>query len=1063
MSLLVSIETFITAPLESAEGVEALGEITLAVDNGSLTFLTLVEHLGPKLTNTDPFIRAKGIGLLSSVLSSCTTQQLGKNVSPVLVSFYLERLQDQPSVGELLKGIHALLKANAVASDNALQIPSRIFSEIAIQTYQQTTRHMAFSILELLLQHHLNAMKFMGDDFISGFIQAMDGEKDPRNLLMAFRIAKVLIESFDCTKFAEDLFGVVFCYFPITFRPPPDDIYGITADDLKVALRDCISATPLFSTYAMPLLIEKLASISGNAKRDAMETLTACAPVYGPEAVLPHAEHLWHYLKEEVFKAADDANITAALGSIRAITATLSSATVISHAMKSPLELYLEFAIKDSLHHLTDPELKYARLSGKMLVAAASSSDPACHYVVNAVLPSVLEQCSARDLATRRKTLLDVVVDFLSAGREVYGSVNTEAMDVDDDFVTPLLAFKERVLDICIAAASTASAYVPLRRAGLRGIIELLMSRQLLAGPETKIQTAAWAGKVTLALGQLNQSLLMDADPDPRSEALVSLVSLSRARPDLVLQHTVSQLFAQLPVGSWTETTPKLLSLEELLGDVRELSVERTLCAPALQRLLERLDSICETAGSSHVDLSYAEALSSTILHIIEYREKLPQELGARNDFVSEAAESILSPLLCKATIAAAGKGGIFTTTSILRIWASIFSSIMRQSTVWLQEKILRNMIDIYVRGNTSLLPEATTTSLGSSSFCPLSAQAPLQETNASLLFAAVICSCRPEVTLAVPSINGFLQDLLARSLDASNEILIESLAKSVASILNKMQDDLAVSEFLQDGILSKIRSGISNVAMVQQERQQVLQVYVWIVKALVLRSHPLGYEVLSDILGLLSDDRLGAATAQEMGIIASDPSDKTFTRQTFANVKLLHRQRVFSFCVPRLVIGFQTGSAAVKQCHLLALSHLLQNVPKQVVSNALPQLLPLLLSSLTLPSPELKLATLDTFQAMLSDHEATLSDQAASIVTSLLKIVTAKSVAAGDTMHVRIAALKVLGKLPESFDYAILHPLKPGILRDLVSALDDPKRLVRKEAANTRNKWFLFLGPKAT
>lgn len=122
----------------------------------------------------------------------------------------------------------------------------------------------------------------------------------------------------------KDLFGVVFCYFPITFRPPPDDVYGITADDLKVALRDCISATPLFAKYAMPLLMEKLASVSGSAKvvcssticmgflnipyvipilfyqRDSMETLTVCAPVYGPEALAPHSEHLWTYLKEEV-------------------------------------------------------------------------------------------------------------------------------------------------------------------------------------------------------------------------------------------------------------------------------------------------------------------------------------------------------------------------------------------------------------------------------------------------------------------------------------------------------------------------------------------------------------------------------------------------------------------------------------------------------------------------------------------------------------------------------------------------------------------------------------------
>ncbi|CAG8724917.1 11146_t:CDS:2, partial [Scutellospora calospora] len=81
------------------------------------------------------------------------------------------------------------------------------------------------------------------------------------------------------------LFEVTFCYFPITFKPPPDDPYGITANDLKIALRECLSATPHFSKLAMPLLVEKLASSSGNAK-----TLKACAPVYGPSSIIPHLE-----------------------------------------------------------------------------------------------------------------------------------------------------------------------------------------------------------------------------------------------------------------------------------------------------------------------------------------------------------------------------------------------------------------------------------------------------------------------------------------------------------------------------------------------------------------------------------------------------------------------------------------------------------------------------------------------------------------------------------------------------------------------------------------------------
>jgi len=34
----------------------------------------------------------------------------------------------------------------------------------------------------------------------------------------------------------QSFFDVTFCYFPITFRPPPDDPYGITPEQLKEKL-----------------------------------------------------------------------------------------------------------------------------------------------------------------------------------------------------------------------------------------------------------------------------------------------------------------------------------------------------------------------------------------------------------------------------------------------------------------------------------------------------------------------------------------------------------------------------------------------------------------------------------------------------------------------------------------------------------------------------------------------------------------------------------------------------------------------------------------------------------
>lgn len=62
------------------------------------------------------------------------------------------------------------------------------------------------------------------------------------------------------------LFDSVFCYFPITFRPPPNDPYGISAQDLKSRLRDCISASGYFAPFAFPQLLDKLDSTSLNVK-----------------------------------------------------------------------------------------------------------------------------------------------------------------------------------------------------------------------------------------------------------------------------------------------------------------------------------------------------------------------------------------------------------------------------------------------------------------------------------------------------------------------------------------------------------------------------------------------------------------------------------------------------------------------------------------------------------------------------------------------------------------------------------------------------------------------------
>ena len=50
-----------------------------------------------------------------------------------------------------------------------------------------------------------------------------------------------------------------------------------------------------------------------------------------------------------------------------------------------------------------------------------------------------------------------------------------------------------------------------------------------------------------------------------------------------------------------------------------------------------------------------------------------------------------------------------------------------------------------------------------------------------------------------------------------------------------------------------------------------------------------------------------------------------------------------------------------------------------------------------------------------------------------------------------RIAALKYLAVIPSIVRYDILHPQRATVIRELEKALDDPKRVVRKEAVDAR------------
>jgi DNA repair/transcription protein MET18/MMS19 len=52
----------------------------------------------------------------------------------------------------------------------------------------------------------------LGKQFLSGYIALAEGEKDPRNLMVAFTIVRVLIIEFDISEHVEVSLGSNLCF-----------------------------------------------------------------------------------------------------------------------------------------------------------------------------------------------------------------------------------------------------------------------------------------------------------------------------------------------------------------------------------------------------------------------------------------------------------------------------------------------------------------------------------------------------------------------------------------------------------------------------------------------------------------------------------------------------------------------------------------------------------------------------------------------------------------------------------------------------------------------------------
>ncbi|KAJ7148405.1 ARM repeat-containing protein [Mycena crocata] len=1030
-----SAERIVTTWMVSGRD-EEVAEAVTEVSEGRL--LGVVKALGTYLTSEQDDLRTKGVDFLATVIGSCPENTLNRQSVKVLTAFFCDKLDDTETIVPALKGLTSLPPICSPA--DALVIINAVFAHVKMRALVQSVRFLVFSIIDGLIANHRETLKGMESEFIAPYINLAEGEKDPRNLLVAFTIARVILIEFDPAAHIEALSNIIFCYFPITFRPPPNDPYGITADDLRVALRRCISSNPALGPIAIPIFLEKLAAGSPPIKRDTLQAMTESLPVYGPIVARTNARKLWNSLKLEIFQPTDGATEAAALVAVQALVVTIHA----DDAQDADVQGLARDACEECISILREPEKSQAKPAIKVLCAFMTTTPSVARYTLANAVPHLLRLFADPNEVPTRQPVLLLLSDLIAAARDSTKSSEDAMADSDapaQPGEAPLAPFKDELLGALISGVAAPAT----TRAALAGLTGLVSTPHLLSDDEL--------GFVVLKVNDVLRTCYDDDNSDDSNSILKLLMTISSISPTHVRDQTLPLLLHSLPA-----TAPPRNDFAARTRYQHVLTALSTLCGPPplFATLAAQLSPrFAHVAFESPPDVD--PELPAAYLHALlaALQRALAAKVEEGHADVAEYADSLV-PALYGLCVRGALQGGPAREPRVIGVVGEIIALVVQSLAPPRQQAFAAALFSAFLAGKIAAVCSDEHVK-AEDRFLPFSAEATPYERNLLVLFEAGVVPLHPTVALDA-DINACTESILVQGLaHADNQRQAEAVFHIVGSIVNKHVDDLG--PFLEHKKTVYWSEQILNQAGPPERRRQAIRVWTWICKGLLVRNHPLALEFIHRLFNVFEDETIGTNAAKAFGDIAA--SDSVLTKRNSAVVKFLWAQKFATGILPRLMNGARDDSNSVQQhANLIALTALIKAIPNASYAHEMAQLMPLLMRALQIPDAQIRANVIETLLAAATQHKSThdvLAEHAPGLVRQMLAFTKAR--AELTSVRIRIGALHYLGVLPGVVRYDVLHPCKPDVLRELADALDDPKRSVRREAVDAREVWFKYNG----
>ncbi|KAI2616544.1 Dos2-interacting transcription regulator of RNA-Pol-II-domain-containing protein [Hypoxylon sp. NC1633] len=395
-------------------------------------------HTDNDASDDDNFIeRAKALDFLAStlgVLKQRNPSYLNADLIQLLVNFFgsLFSSDHRGGVTASAKALRHLVSMKSFqpnVGDRIITNICKLGDDFKLQT--PSTRLELYELVLGLIQdpavashledRHGNTCSFMID-----LIDLCKNERDPQNLMKWFETLKTFLQSFSPSEdVTSEVFKAFSAYFPISLRASASPS-GVTADDLKRAVRSCFAAHYRLATHSIPYLIAKLDqghAVTVAVKVDILQTLDACVSQYEKpqESLAPFADQIWSLLKYEVRNGEAADTVEATLKVIGSLTTRLDG---------DELRSFLANAWRDLSEDLPSPG--YTVPAGQLLVAISGASAQSFVFITSRAVPNIRTTLEHTQSGSHKQELVAILNSFLRIRQDLIYNLKVDT-SVDNE------------------------------------------------------------------------------------------------------------------------------------------------------------------------------------------------------------------------------------------------------------------------------------------------------------------------------------------------------------------------------------------------------------------------------------------------------------------------------------------------------------------------------------------------------------------------------------------------------------------------------------------------------